>query len=113
VAREARLSTRVELAVNASEQANLIKRYSISEARANFTCVVYEAESGTQVELTRRGKPVAVLVGVEDFERLSKGRPNFWEAYEKFRREFPSGSDLKPDEIFVEGAPRSHTPGTS
>jgi prevent-host-death family protein len=78
----------------------MIKRCSISEARANFTSVVHEAESGTQVELTRRSKPVAVPVGVEDFERPSKGRPNFWEAYEEFRRAFSSNPDLDPDEIF-------------
>ncbi len=79
----------------------MVKKYSIAEARANFTSVVHEAEKGTQVELTRRGKPVAILVGVEDFERLSKEKPGFWEAYQEFRRRADlSELDIDPDEVF-------------
>jgi prevent-host-death family protein len=66
----------------------MVKKYSIAEARDNFTSVVYEAEKGTKVELTRRGQRVAVLLGVEDYERLSRPTPHFWDAYEKFRQEF-------------------------
>jgi hypothetical protein len=32
----------------------MVKKYSIAEARDNFTSVVHEAEKWTQVELTRR-----------------------------------------------------------
>ncbi len=76
-----------------------IKRYSIEEARANLDGVVQEAEEGIQVELTREGEPVAVLVGMEDFERLSKKKPGFWEAYQEFRRTTDL-SEIDPDEIF-------------
>ena len=76
----------------------MVKRYSIEEARDNLDGVVQEAEKGTQVELTRQGKPVAVLVGVE-VERLSKKRPSFWEAYQEFRRTADL-SEIDPDEIF-------------
>lgn len=87
----------------------MVKKYSIAEARDNFTSMVHEAETGTHVELTRRGKPVAVLVGVEDFERLSKGKPSFWEAYEKFRHEHGPDFGVDPDEIF--GDVRDPSPG--
>ncbi|HEX9940849.1 MAG TPA: type II toxin-antitoxin system Phd/YefM family antitoxin [Thermoanaerobaculia bacterium] len=88
----------------------MVKKYSIAEARDNFTSVVHEAEKGTQVELTRRGKPVAVLIGAQDFERLSKGKPSFREAYEKFRREHDfTDLDIDPDEIF--GDVRDPSPG--
>ena len=88
----------------------MVKKYSIAEAREHFTDVVHEAEKGTQVELTRQGKPVAVLIGAEDFERLSKAAPSFWEAYEKFRREFDLEElDINPDEIF--GDIRDPSPG--
>ena len=81
----------------------MVKKYSIAEARDNFTSVVHEAERGTQVELTRRGRPVAVLIGAEDFERLSRAAPSFSEAYEKFRREFDlEALDVNPDEIFAD-----------
>ena len=86
----------------------MTKKYSIAEARDNFTSVVHEAEKGTQVELTRRGKPVAVLIGVGDFERLTQDGSGFWKAYEAFR----SRSDLAkidPDEVF--GDVRDPSPG--
>jgi antitoxin Phd len=79
----------------------MVKTYSIAEARDNFTSVVHEAEKGTKVELTRRGRPVAVLIGVEDFERLAKGSSSFIEAYERFRREFDlTELQIDPVEVF-------------
>ena len=88
----------------------MVKKYSIAEARDNFTSVVHEAEKGTQVELTRRGKPVAVLIGAGDFERLSKRAPNFWEAYERFRLEHNLEElNINPDEVF--GELRDPSPG--
>ena len=89
----------------------MVKKYSIAEARDNLASVVHEAERGAQVELTRRGKPVAVLIGVEDFERRqSKAKPGFREAYEKFLREHNLAElDIDPDEIF--GTVRDPSPG--
>jgi len=88
----------------------MVKKYSIAEARDNFTSVVHEAEKGTQVELTRRGKPVAVLIGTGEFERMAKKAPDFWEAYEKFRREHNLvEADIDPDEVF--GDLRDPSPG--
>jgi len=86
----------------------MVKKYSIAEARDHLPSVVHEAEKGTQVELTRRGKPVAVLIGVEDFERLSKKKPGFWEAYQEFRRTADL-SEIDPDEIFRDV--RDQSPG--
>jgi prevent-host-death family protein len=86
----------------------VVKKYSIAEARDNFTSVVHEAEGGATVELTRRGKPVAVLVGATDYERLSRKAPRFWEAYEKFRQEHDlSELGIDPDVIFADTRDRS------
>ncbi|MFZ2986936.1 type II toxin-antitoxin system Phd/YefM family antitoxin [Ideonella sp.] len=43
---------------------------SIAEAKARFAELVHEAETGTPVRITRRGKPVAVLMAEADFARL-------------------------------------------
>lgn len=85
-------------------------RHSIADARRNLPRLVREAEHGKTVELTRRGDPVAVLVGCRTFERLAAGRRGFAEAY----REFEATVDLAdlafdPDELFA-GA-RDATPG--
>ncbi len=60
------------------------KRYSIAEARSSFPTLVKEAEAGLEVELTRRGRPVAVLVSLEKWERLGANRQRFAEAYRDF-----------------------------
>ncbi len=60
------------------------KRYSIAEARASFPNVVKEAEAGSEVELTRRGRPVAVLISLDRWESLRANRPRFADAYRNF-----------------------------
>ena len=88
----------------------MAKKYSIAEARDNFPGVVHEVEGGARVELTRRGKPVAVLMGIAEYEHLAEGRRDFWEAYEEFRREFDlTRLGIDPEEIF--GNVRDPSPG--
>ena len=48
--------------------------YSIAAAKNNLSVLVHEAEQGHPVRLTRRGKPVAVLISTQQYERLSKPR---------------------------------------
>jgi hypothetical protein len=40
-----------------------------------------------KMQLTRRGKPVAVVLSVREFERLRRERGNFGAAYEAFLQE--------------------------
>ena len=65
------------------------RRYSIAEARSRLPSLVDEAESGIEVELTRRGQPVAVLVSHREFERLRGKRQHFSDAYRKFLERHP------------------------
>ena len=60
------------------------RRYSIAEARSRLPSIVDEAESGIEVELTRRGQPVVVLVSRRELERLRGKRLHFSDAYKKF-----------------------------
>jgi len=60
------------------------QRYSIAEARSRLPTIVDQAESGVEIELTRRGRPVAVLVSHREFERLRGNRLHFRDAYRKF-----------------------------
>ena len=77
-------------------------KHSITEARRNLPRLVREAEEGMEVALTRRGKPVAVLIGWRRFERLASNRRGFTAAY----RDFTNQSDLAelalaPDDLFA------------
>ena len=62
------------------------KRYSIAEARSNLPTLVDQAEAGGEIELTRRGHAVAVLISPRQLERLRNDRPRFVDAYKAFLR---------------------------
>lgn len=65
------------------------RRYSIAEARSSLPAIVDQAEAGQEVELTRRGKPVAVVLSLSEFVRLRGPRPQFAEAYRRFLTAHP------------------------
>lgn len=77
------------------------KQYSIAEARDKLASIVHEVEEAGPVKLTRRGKPVAVLITESEYERLKSAKTSFWAAVENFR----ATHDLKqisPPELDVE-----------
>lgn len=76
------------------------KQYSIADARKNLPTVIDEAEAGAEVELTRRGKPVAVVISVDEYQRLKTKRVAFGEAYARFRIAYPAGTGGIGSEYF-------------
>jgi prevent-host-death family protein len=48
------------------------KQFSIAEAKNRLPTIVHSVENGPSVELTRRGKPVAVILSIQEYERLSR-----------------------------------------
>jgi prevent-host-death family protein len=79
------------------------KRYSIAEARTNLPTIVDRAEAGQEIELTRRGKPVAVVVSLRELERLRGVRTQFGEAYRRFLKSHALG-DIGLDADFFGSA---------
>ena len=65
------------------------KRFSIAEARANLPSIVDQVEAGQAIEITRRGKPVAVVLSLRELERLKGERASFSEAYRRFLKTHP------------------------
>jgi prevent-host-death family protein len=63
------------------------KSYSVAAARAKLADIVDEVQAGADVELTRRGKKVAVMVSAARYARLCGERVAFMTAYEMFRVE--------------------------
>ena len=85
------------------------KRFSIAEARAHLPGIIDRVEAGAEIELTRRGKPVAVVVSTREFARLHAARVSFAEAYGRFK----AGHDLSKaglGKAFVRGL-RDHGGG--
>jgi antitoxin Phd len=61
------------------------KTASIAEARDRLASLVHDVENGAPVEITRRGRPVAVLVSYHEYQRLLGEGPSFWDALLAFR----------------------------
>ena len=86
----------------------MVKKYSIAAARDSLAKLVREAEAGREVELTRRGRPVAILVGRGNYERLVSGSRSFSEAYRAFSREVKLAElAIDPEAVFRRARDRS------
>jgi prevent-host-death family protein len=68
----------------------MAKTYTIANARAKLADIVDEVEAGADVELTRRGKKVAIVMSAARYARLRGERVAFMAAYDAFR----AGHDL-------------------
>ena len=83
-------------------------RHSISDARQALPQLVREAEAGRPVELTRHGKPVAVLIGRNDYDRLVADTPSFRDSFGAFSGTFDlQRLGIDPDELFGPARDRS------
>lgn len=60
---------------------------SIVEAKAQLTNLIRQAEQGETVHITRRGKPVAVLLSEDEYKRLHQEQKqgNFWNLISEMR----------------------------
>jgi prevent-host-death family protein len=87
----------------------MARSYSVAQARSHLPEILDQVESGKEVELTRRGRKVAVVVSARRYEELGSDRSSFGKAY----RSFLDRHSL--DEVGVEadvfGVHRDRTPG--
>lgn len=60
---------------------------SIAEAKTHLTHLIHKAERGEAVHITRRGKPVAVLLSEDEYARLHQGQVqrDFWDLMTEMR----------------------------
>ena len=65
-----------------------MKTYSLAEARAHLPAILDEVESGADIELTRRGKPIAVVVARTKY-RSPTDAPDFAHLYAEFLSRHP------------------------
>ncbi len=73
------------------------KSYSVADARAHLPDILDAVEAGKDVQLTRRGRPVALLLSPERYEMLRSEHTNFGDAYRAFlERHKPREIGLEP-----------------
>ena len=78
-----------------------MKDVPITEAKNALTALVHQAEAGKPVRLTRRGRPVAVLMSEESYRRLQSGQGeqrDLWEFVKQWRGSLPAGWEGLSDE---------------
>jgi prevent-host-death family protein len=73
---------------------------SITEVRRDLPGLVRRVEAGEPVTITRRGRPVAVMVSVARYEHLAGRQPDFVEALTRFRHDLDL-TDAEVDELFT------------
>ena len=74
------------------------KSYSVADARAHLPDILDEVEAGKDVELTRRGCPVAIVLSRDRYEALRQQRTTFADAYRAFADRYAPGDvALEPD----------------
>lgn len=74
---------------------------SIADAKNHLPRIVQQAEAGDTVHITRRGKPVAVLLSDREYARLTAPRSGFADFVGEWRKnmlargiEFPTEQDF-------------------
>jgi prevent-host-death family protein len=72
------------------------KSYSVADARAHLPEILDAVEAGKDVQLTRRGRPVALVLSPQRYEMLRSEHTNFGDAYRAFLSRHP------PEEIGLE-----------
>jgi prevent-host-death family protein len=87
----------------------MIATYSIAEARNRFAEIVHDLKHVSRVEVTRRGRPVAILISVEEFEMLRSGNVTFTSAYEAFQSKYDLAREGVEPSVFA--GLRDRSPG--
>lgn len=82
--------------------------FSIAETRRNLPSLVREAENGRTVRLTRRGKPVALLIGHRELQRIVSDQRDYVEAYEEFSKSHDlEDLNIDSDKVFCDSRDES------
>jgi len=74
------------------------KSYSVADARAHLPDILDDVEAGKEVQLTRRGKAVALVLSPQRYDMLRNQHTKFGDAYRAFLgRHAPEEIGLEPD----------------
>lgn len=83
-------------------------QYSIAQARDRFAQIIHDAENGKSIQIVRRGKPVAVVLSLGEYQRLISDKIGFGASLAEFRQKYQIQNwDIDPDEVFDDVRDRS------
>ncbi|MDO4683542.1 MAG: type II toxin-antitoxin system Phd/YefM family antitoxin [Lautropia sp.] len=73
---------------------------SIADFRRNLPATIQRAEGGEAIRISRHGRPVAVVISHEEYERLKKERPPIGEILDAWQRRSRAAGLPDDDEPF-------------
>jgi prevent-host-death family protein len=83
-------------------------QYSVAQARDRFAQIIHDAEKGKPIQIMRRGKPVAVVLSLLQYQRLTSKQVGFGEGLAEFRQNYQiENLEIEPDEVFNDVRDRS------
>jgi prevent-host-death family protein len=80
----------------------MTRKVSVAEAKGKLPSIIHEVEQGSRVEITRHGKPVAVMVPTGDYERLKEKGRGFWSDLGRVRKVMASEGITVKDSDFLD-----------
>jgi prevent-host-death family protein len=85
------------------------KTYSVAAARSHLPDILDDVEAGKEIQLTRRGRAVAVVLSTERYDALRKKHADFRDGYRTFLSRY-SLEEIGLEEDFFESG-RDREPG--
>ena len=78
-----------------------MQSFSIADARSQLPTIIHTVERGDITQLTRRGKPVAILLSLKEYETLlSQGKGNLLQAFKAYQSiMLPTNDAILDDEV--------------
>lgn len=70
------------------DEGDIMSGIALYDAKNRLTDIVRQVENGAPIELTRHGKPVAAIVGIEQFREMEDQHRGFSSAYSQYRTEW-------------------------
>ena len=84
----------------------MARSFSVAEARNHLAQLVHDVEVGEPIQITRRGEPVAVIIDMASWRRMTHTKPDLVACLETY---WTSLEDFDPGPIF--DAVRDRAPG--
>lgn len=72
---------------------------TISKLKNHLPELVHKAEEGEDIQITRHGKPVAVIVSQERYNRMVTNAPNLATTFKRWRAMHPDVEGFTDEEI--------------
>ena len=76
-----------------------MKISTIAEAKNNLSQLIHQLDSGEPIQLTRHGKPVAVLLSETNYQQLKNQGPRLYHAIQQWRTQLDEDAGLTESEL--------------